>query len=55
MLLKEVFDGFNVRLCSAISIHLGNLKKENTNTSPEALSIDSHDENVHAKQNLMIP
>ena len=31
MLLKEVFDGFTVPLRSAISIHLGNLRKENTN------------------------
>ena len=41
MMRKEVFDGFNVPLRSAISIHPGNLNKENANTSRKALSIDS--------------
>ena len=50
MLLKEVFDGFNVPLGSEISIHLGNLSKENASPSRKALSMDSRDEGVHAKR-----
>ena len=53
MLLKEIFDGFNVPLRSAISVHIRNFSKEEKNTSREVSLFVSSDEGVDARQNLV--